>query len=379
MRIAHIAAESYGIPLQRPWGDSTHLIDHFELILVDVTTDTGVTGTGFTITVDRSSKAVQALLEWHLAPTLIGAEIAPRPLWRRMWHELHDAGGGGLTTITMAAIDIAAWDILGKESGRSLVSLLGQFRPAVPIYGSGINLHYSLKDLETQVRGWMEAGYRGVKIKVGKPDLVEDMERVALVRDLIGSDLPLMVDANQAWDVTTAAQRIAALSRFRLEWMEEPLVADDIPGHVRLRALVSTPIALGENVYTRYQANQYMAAGAVDFLQPDVFRVGGITPFMEMAALADAWNIPVAPHHVTELSGQLLCSMPNGRILEDAEGGTLTDLGVLMAPDPIRAGRYVPSTAPGHGFELDRLKLAARRLGNVPPTAIAPMWQPGSQ
>lgn len=371
MHITGVAVESYAVPLARPWGDSTHLIDHFELVVVDVATDEGITGTGFTMTVDRSGKAVQALLEFQLVPVLIGAEVSPRPLWRRMWRELHDAGGGGLSTITMAAIDIACWDALGKRRGKPLVSLLGQFREAVPVYGSGINLHYTLEELEAQVRRWVDDGFRGVKIKVGKPDAAEDVERVALVRRLVGPDMPLMVDANQAWDTTTAAQRIAALAPFHLEWMEEPLVSDDILGHARLRRLVSTPIALGENVYTRYQVNQYLMAGAVDILQPDVFRVGGITPFLEIAALADVWNIPVAPHHVTELSGQLLCALPNGRILEYAEGGSLTDLGILATPHPIAQGQYRPPARPGHGLEFDREKLKAFRLGSAPPPTPA--------
>lgn len=342
---------------------------------MELTTDTGVTGVGFTYGGARA-KAIQALLDWHLSPMLLGSEIAPRPLWHRMWHEVHDAGGGGLSTMALSVVDIACWDALSKARQEPLVTVLGQFRRSVPAYGSGINLHYTIPELEEQARSWVERGYPAAKMKIGKPETAEDIERLAAVQRIIGPRRPLMVDANQGWDLTTALQKIQAFEPFHLEWMEEPLLADDIPGHARLRRLVSTPIALGENVYTRYQFNQYLALGAVDVIQPDVVRIGGITPFMEIAALADTWNIPVAPHHVPELSGQLLCAIPNGRILEDAEGGSLTDLGVLTTPMPIQNGRFEPPTTPGHGIHFDRDKLRSLRFDDTPPTQIAPVWRP---
>ena len=168
-----------------------------------------------------------------------------------------------------------------------------------------------------------------------------------------------MVDANQGWDIGHAARAIDALAPLAPHWIEEPLLADDIEGHARLRRLVPSPLAIGENVYTLQQFNQYLAQGACDFVQADVVRVGGITPYLEIAALARAWGAPLAPHFMMELSGQLLCCLPNAHILENIDGGSLSDLRALAEPLRIVDGWFTPPDVPGHGIRFDRERLAA--------------------
>jgi len=205
-------------------------------------------------------------------------------VWDRLWAHLREAGAGGVTTIALAGVDLALWDLHCGE--RSLADVLGRRRAAVPVYGSGVNRHYTLEELVAQARRWKAAGYPAVKIKVGLPDLREDVERVAAVREVIGPDVALMVDANQRWDLLRARRAIEALAPYGLHWVEEPLPADDVAAHVELRRSVDVPIAVGENVHTGYGFRDLLAAGACDVVQPNVVRVGGITPFLRIAELA---------------------------------------------------------------------------------------------
>ena len=196
---------------------------------------------------------------------------------------------------------------------------------------------------------------------MGKPEIEEDVERLTKVRETAGR-LPVMVDANQGWDIGWAGRAIRAFEPLSPYWIEEPLLADDIDGHARLRPLVRTPFAIGENVYTLQQFSQFLTRGACDFVQVDVVRVGGITPYLEIAALARAFGVPLAPHFMMELSGQLLCCLPHGHILENIDGGSLTDLGALSEPIRIEDGHFTPPDAPGHGILFDRAALAAHAV-----------------
>jgi L-alanine-DL-glutamate epimerase-like enolase superfamily enzyme len=163
-----------------------------------------------------------------------------------------------------------------------------------------------------------------------------------------------MVDANQGWTFAHAARAIRAFEPLAITWVEEPLLCDDIEGYGRLRQLATSPIAGGENVYTLHQFQQYLARGGLDFVQADVVRVGGITPYMEIAALARAYNLPMAPHFMMEISGQVLCTLANGHILENIDGGSLTDLKALRPGAPaIVDGYFSPGDKTGHGLEFD--------------------------
>jgi L-alanine-DL-glutamate epimerase-like enolase superfamily enzyme len=374
MKIEHIETEAYRVPLPAPWGDQTHRVTHLELVLTEITGDGGEVGTGFSYSVGVGGKAIQAMIEWYLAPKMIGADASPRVQWQHMWAEAHDAGGGGISTMALAALDIALWDLLARARRQPLVELLGRFKESVPAYGSGVNLNLTQAQLEEQVRRWLEHGYGAVKIKVGKPDVAEDQERVAAVRRLLGPRRLLMVDANQGWTVPAAVRAVTALTPFDLFWVEEPLLSDDVEGHARLRRLVDARLAIGENVYTRYQFRDYLAQDACDFVQADLVRVGGITPWLDIAALAQAWNVPVAPHFMLEITGQLLCCIPNGVILEDVEGGSFRELGILAEDVGVRAGRFTPPSRPGHGITFDASKLKPHRIAETPPAREERLW-----
>ena len=358
MKITAVNSQLARLPLQYgEWGDTFHRVTHIEIIVTDVTTDTGLTGTGFSHTSGVGGLTLKSLIDRDLGPFVIGREVAPRPLWHECWNHVRDLGAGGFTTTAMAAIDIALWDLLAKEVGKPLTHILGgKCREKVLTYASGINLNKSADELVDQVKGWKKDGFKAFKVKVGKPEIDEDVERLTKVREVAGR-LPVMVDANQGWNIGHAARAINAYQHLSPHWIEEPMLADDIDGHAKLRQLVTSPIAIGENVYTIQQFNQYLARDACDFIQADIVRVGGITPYLDIAGLARAWNVPLAPHFMMELTGQVLCCLSNGYILENIDGGSLTDLRALTIPFKIVDGYYTPPTRPGHGIEFDRAYL----------------------
>ncbi|WP_087509390.1 mandelate racemase/muconate lactonizing enzyme family protein [Cellulomonas iranensis] len=360
MKIESIEYQLSRLPLPKgTWGDQIHVVTHIEIITAHLTTDTGVVGVGLSHTSGVGGRAMMAMLE-ELTPTLIGQEVAAVPLWHRSWQYLRDNGPGGTTTLALAAVDIAVWDALAKERGVPLADLLGRVRDRVPLYGSGINLNLSAEEVVEQVKGWKADGYFAAKVKVGKPDLEEDVERLTKIREAVGM-YPLMVDANQGWTLGQAVQAMSRFEHLGLYWVEEPLRVDDVVAHQRLRARSTTPIGLGENVYTLQQFNQYLANDACDFVQADLGRVGGITPYLDIAALARAYCAPMAPHFVVELSAHVLCSVPNALCGEMTDGGTLTELGAIL-PQPPQHGFFVPRDVPGHGLELDTEHLAAHRV-----------------
>lgn len=360
MKIESIEFQLSRLPLPKgPWGDQIHAVTHIEIITSRLTTDTRVVGVGLSHTSGVGGLTMMAMLG-ELTPTLIGQEVAPVPLWHRSWQYLRDNGPGGTTTLALAAVDIAVWDALAKERRVPLADFLGRVRDRVPLYGSGINLNLSAEEVVEQVKGWQADGFFAAKVKVGKPDLEEDVERLTRIREAVGM-FPLMVDANQGWTYGQAVQAMQRFEHLDLYWVEEPLRVDDVVGHARLRARASTPIGLGENVYTLQQFNQYLASDACDFVQADLGRVGGITPYLDIAALSRAYCAPMAPHFVVELSGHVLCSVPNALCGEMTDGGTLSELGAIV-PQPPQSGHYVLRDVPGHGLELDVDNLARHKV-----------------
>lgn len=359
----HVAAldvATYRVPLSRPWGPDRKAL---HLVVVTVTDSTGAQGVGFSWTPTVGPRAIHALLDDDIRANVVGGPVAPEVVWDRLWRQLHEGGSGGITTMAMAGVDIALWDLRGRVLGRSLVDLVGRRHQKVAVYGSGINFHYTLAELEEQAHRWVESGVGAVKVKVGHPDVATDLARVAAVRHIVGERRQLMVDANQRWDLPTARRAARALERFRLEWLEEPLLADDLRAHVDLRRSTSIPLALGENLYTAYQFREALRLGACDIVQPNVVRVGGITPFLRIAEQCRVAGAAVVPHLLADLSGQLALCLPGPTQVEDVEGASFEALGVLAEPSGVRIadGQLTASTAPGHGlrFALDHLERLA--------------------
>ncbi|RKN45952.1 mandelate racemase/muconate lactonizing enzyme family protein [Streptomyces hoynatensis] len=338
------------MPLTRPWGPD---VPEVHVIATTVTLSDGTEGHGLSWTPSIGARAVLALLEHDIAGAAAGRPADPRAVWRPLWEHLHEAGGGGLTTIALAGLDLALWDAAARRAGRSLTGLLGARRKSAEVYGSGVNLHYSLDELREQARRWVAAGCRAVKVKVGKPEPAEDVERVAAVREIIGPARRLMIDANQRWDLERALAAASALSAFAPAWLEEPLRAEDLAGHAELARRCDIPLAVGENLHTEYRFAEYLRAGAARVVQPNVVRVGGITPFLRIAGLAREHGAALHPHLLPELSGQLALALEADALVEDVEDARFADLGVLAGPSPVRIER-------GRLFEADHLGLGLR-------------------
>lgn len=339
------------IPLSRPWGADVREIATVE---VTVTTNDGALGLGFSWTPSIGARAVQALLDHDIRSFVTGLPADPG-IWQRVWEHLHEAGGGGVSTIALAGLDLALWDLRARSELKPLVDVLGRRQESQPAYGSGVNLHYSDDDLAEQVRRWIASGFDAVKIKIGRPDLADDLRRVALVRELLGSERTLMVDANQRWDLERASVAAEALEPFDIAWLEEPLRADDTAGYVELRRRTSIPIALGENAHTVYRFRDLIDAGACDVVQPNIVRVGGITPFLEIVELARDRGVTLAPHLLPELSASVALALPETTWVEDVEDARFEQLGVLARPSGLRVagGRATIADAPvGIGVEF---------------------------
>lgn len=352
MVIDRINVAHYKIPLPKVLSDSTHgEIRHFAVVVVRVATDDGVEGVGYTYTVGNTGgSAIRHLVEDDLAPLLMGKD--PREterLWKMMWWATHYVGRGGPASFAISAIDVALWDVKATAAGEPLWRFLGGHSPKVKVYAGGIDLDMPLEELREQTAENLEAGFRAIKMKVGRERLGEDIERVAAIREQLGPDIPLMVDANMKWRVDESICASHALADYGVYWLEEPTIPDDVAGHVRIEKEGSLPVAAGENLHTIYEFQKMIAAGAVSFPEPDLSNCGGITAWMKIAHLAEAHNLPVTTHGIHDLHVSLLAAVPNASYLE-AHGFGLERF--IEQPLQINDGFTSPSERPGHGVKF---------------------------
>ena len=360
MPIREIQADHYSIPLPVVLSDSTHgSIRGFELVTVRVRDADGAEGVGYTYTVGAGGAAVHALVARDLAPRLTGRDAERiEELWQVMWWALHYGGRGGAQALAISAVDIALWDLRARRQATPLWRLLGGFDPRVPCYAGGIDLDFPLAALIRQTDENLARGFRAIKMKVGRPSLRDDLERVRAMRAHLGPEFPLMVDANMRWSVDEAIRAARALAELQPVWLEEPTIPDDVPGHVRVVREGGLPIAAGENLHTLHEFRQLIAAGGVTFPEPDVTSCGGVTVFMKVCHLAEAFNLPVTSHGAHDLTVHLLAAVPNRSYLE-AHGFGLDR--VIAGPLRIEAGFAVAPERPGHGVEFDWKGLEALR------------------
>src|SRR5690242_13998628 len=357
MRITSLETGLYRIQLPVALSDSTHgTITHFELITVRLRDGDGAEGVGYTYTVGAGGAAIHALIEQGLRPVLLGAEAEHiEALWQKMWWHLHYGGRGGSVSLAVSACDIALWDLKAKRFNTPLWRLLGGFDPAVPCYAGGIDLDFPLDALLRQTDDNLAKGFRAIKMKVGRPCLSEDVARVRAMRKHLGPDFPLMADANMRWTVDEAIRAARAFQESNLVWLEEPTIPDDIAGHARIVRDGGLPIATGENLHTLHEFKAMIEAGGVTYPEPDVTNCGGVTVFMKVAHLAEAYNLPLTSHGVHDLTVHLLAATPNRSYLE-VHGFGLDRY--IADPLVIREGNAMAPERPGHGVQFDWQSLA---------------------
>ena len=365
MKITSLDAALYRIELPVPLSDSTHgTMTHFELVTVRLRDEDGAEGVGYTYTTRAGGAAVHALIDQGLRPVLIGADAdLIEALWNKMWWRLHYGGRGGSASLAVSAIDIALHDLLARRLSLPLWRLLGGFDPAVPCYAGGIDLEFTLESLLKQTDDNLGKGFRAIKMKVGRARLSEDAERVRAMRAHLGADFPLMADANMRWTVDESVRAARAFRDSNLIWLEEPTIPDDVAGHTRIVREGGVPIATGENLHTLHEFTQMISAGAVTFPEPDVTNCGGITIFMKVAHLAEAYNLPVTSHGAHDLTVHLLAALPNRSYLE-VHGFGLDRY--IERPIVIRDGVARAPDTPGHGVAFDWKALEKVRAGGMP-------------
>lgn len=369
--IADVRVALFRVPLREPWVSAAHAITHHEHILVDIELESGLVGTGWSSTMGTGGTAVAALANSYLAPMCLGRDtLDHEALWAQLWRRCHQPGSSGIGALALAGFDLALWDLRGKLAGLAVRRLLGGSTDSLPVYASGVNLHLSEAALVEQTRCFLEAGNRLFKIKIGREDPADDVSRVAAVRAAIGNR-PLMLDANQGFQPGEALRRIGMLERFDPIWIEEPLLSDDIDGHARLAAQSRIPIALGEELSTRYEFWRYVSTGAVAYLQPNALKVGGITEWLKIAHLGMAANLTIAPHGALEASAIVAAAIPGCYAVENIDGGAFSDQGILDEPIPVHGGTVALSDRPGLGISFDRHALA--QYGTAADTRVEPI------
>lgn len=315
--IRHVKLSTARLPLAVPISDAKVFtgrqkpMTEVVFLFAEITTEQGHSGVGFSYS-KRAGGPAQYAHAKEVAEGIIGEDPNDiGKLYTKLLWAGASVGRSGVATQALAAIDIALYDLKAKRAGLPLAKLLGSYRDSVQTYNtSGGFLNASLEEVKARATQSLDEGIGGIKIKVGLPDSTEDLRRVAGIREHIGWDVPLMVDANQQWDRATALRLGRQLEEFNLVWIEEPLDAYDFEGHAHLANVLDTPIATGEMLASVAEHKGLINANGCDIIQPDAPRVGGITQFLRLAALADERGLGLAPHFAMEIHLHLAAAYP---------------------------------------------------------------------
>ena len=353
--IQHVEVSLCRVPLPQAVSDAKvstgrqKPLTHVDLLLAEIETRHGEKGFGFSYSLRAGGHAMLAHAK-DIAGELIGED--PDDIGR-LWEKMAWLGASvartGVTAQAIAAFDVALWDLKAKRAGKSIGKLLGAHRNDVPCYNtSGGYLSSSLDEVLRNVDRSLALGLGGIKLKVGQPDLKLDIARVRAVREHVGEDVPMMADANQQWDFTTALRAGRQLDELGLVWLEEPLSAYDYAGHAMLSERLDTPIASGEMLSSLAECAELVRHRSVTFMQADAPRIGGITPFLKIATISDLARLKLAPHFVMEIHIHLGCAYPHEAWVEHIEWLEPAFNERLQ----IRNGRMMLPDRPGLGFTL---------------------------
>ena len=351
LTIKDITARAVVAPLKRPVRTAVGTIPSAPLVLIDVLTEQGSAGRSYIFAYTTAALLSLACLVREIAEELKGKSIAPVVRMREFDRRFRLAGWQGLIGMAVSGLDMAFWDAVARTLEQPLATLLGGAPTALPAYDS-----YGMIDLkadEKTILASVESGFRGIKIKLGEGDLETDVKTMRAVRAMIGPAVSLMVDYNQSLDPAEACRRITRLAEFDPCWVEEPVKAEDLEGHARVRAASSVPVQTGENWWFPRDMAKAIAAGASDFAMLDVMKIGGVTGWISAMGQAEAASLPISSHIFVEASAHLLTITPTAHWLEylDMAGAILTE--------PQRAIKgTVTAKGPGLGLEWDESAVA---------------------
>lgn len=340
-KLHHLSA-----PIVPPRRTGNHVYEALENVLLEFTSE-GVVGQGYAFSFNRRQAAAITLLTEDLAEAVIGRGVGEfRRIWHDLWHRINFIGQAGPPVKALSIVDMALWDLFAKQAGKPVWQLLGPLRDTIELYPTGGFLTDPIEEVIAEVCGFRDAGFTACKIKIGRPDWSVDVARVAALREAVGADFRIMVDVNQSWDVATAIAVGRELAQLGVAWFEEPVSIHDLGGMARVAQALEIPVAAGESSFARPGLLPYLQLGSCDNLMLNIMRVGGPTEFLRVAAVADAYNIPVSSHTFTETSAQLLAALPNGTIAEYVPGWWDS---LFEEPLDIRAGVLHLHDRPGFG------------------------------
>ncbi len=366
MKITRVEAFAVLVPRRMPpdlpEGFQKSLAAPLATVVARIYTDVGIDGVGHTLTLNGEFLGSLTRMVRELGALLVGQDPhRPEHLQSLMLYPANWIGPGGMLHIAAAALDIAVWDIVGKSSGQPLWRLLGGYSDRARIYDSGSLLANDLDALQKAASASVSQGYRALKMRPG-PDrhgrVSEVVRRVSAVREAIGFDIDLMYDVNQTWSVPRAIRAARALEEQELFWIEDPTAMHDIAGQAAIADAVDTPICSGEYHYDPPSLLRLLQARAVDYLMVDLLRMGGITHFRKVAALANAFGVPLASHLVPEIFAHCIAAIPNGLMVE---GMPWTEPLFQDLPQ-LQDGQIVLSERAGHGLSLDESFVRAHRV-----------------
>jgi mandelate racemase len=345
LRIRELRVRAVKVPMAQPHKTASGTITELPVVLTDVLTNEDVTGHSYVFCYTVTALQSTALLVKGLEPLIAGLPVAPLEVAQLLTARFRLLGPQGLTGIAMAAIDMALWDALARAHELPLACLLGATLKPIRAYGA---TGYDGVNVSARVTAeWVERGFKGVKAKIGYPDVREDVSVIRAMRRTVGDDIALMVDYNQSLSPTDAIVRARHLDDEGLTWIEEPTLADDHGGHARVAREVRTPIQCGENWWGTHEMRKAIDAGASDYMMPDVMKIGGVTGWLRAAALGEAHGIRLSNHLFIEVSTHLLCATPTADWLEYAEWFNP----IIAQPLSIVDGCAALDGRPGSGVE----------------------------
>lgn len=341
--IRNIKARAVDAPISRPVKNAFGVIRSAPLVLIDVETDQGITGRSYIFAYTRLTLKPLVQLISEIGCELTGNAIAPFDLMAQMDAKFRLLGWQGLVGMAVSGLDMAFWDVLGQAAGQPLATLLGGAPRPIRAYDS-YGAVDPVADEKVLCRS-LDQGFRGIKIKGGDGDLANDERVVRAVRGLIGPDIALMVDFNQSLDPSEASRRIDRLAAYDLHWIEEPVAAENLQGHARVRATSPISIQSGENWWFPRGFAEAVAVGASDFIMPDLMKVGGVTGWLRVAGQAEAASIPMSSHLFAEASSHVLAVTPTAHWIE------YLDIARAIVAEPVAIVDGT-ITARGHGLGL---------------------------